>query len=338
MTALPVLCGNPALDVYWYVVAADADLSDGPIGVGLLGRRYVLWRDPTGEVVAAPDVCPHRQAKLSDGTVEGGTLACPYHGWSFAAGGRCVLVPSSGPGSAVPPRAHLAPVRTVTRYGLIWLCPGEPAADVPTIVEDDDPSYRRLNVGLQVWRCSVTRMVDNFLDYSHFAFVHRDSIGKGLDPKVGPMTVEELGGSFVGYSFEHDIAADGVGGGGHGSATAEPNRMTTSTAFSLPFLIRGSMSMDHGPRQALMLCSTPVDDETSYFTFVIWRNEHEIPAQELTDFELNIDDEDRRMLESLDGPLPLDPVTLVNVQSDKASVEWRRRLRAVLEAPGAPAR
>jgi len=36
------------------------------------------------------------------------------------------------------------------------------------------------------------------------------------------------------------------------------------------------------------------------------------------------------MLEKVGGTLPLDNVGVVSVQADKASVEWRRQLRAML--------
>ena len=36
------------------------------------------------------------------------------------------------------------------------------------------------------------------------------------------------------------------------------------------------------------------------------------------------------MLERVPGTLPLDRTDLVNVQADRASVEWRRRLRELL--------
>jgi phenylpropionate dioxygenase-like ring-hydroxylating dioxygenase large terminal subunit len=323
---VPSLCDSPALQHHWYAVAAEADIGEGPVAVRLLGERYVLWRTSPTDLVVAPDRCPHRQAKLSDGSVDQGVLSCPYHGWAFGEHGRCQAVPSSGAGTPIPPRAHLATVATRVRYGLVWLCPGEPVADVPDVWEDGDPNYRRINTGVQVWECAVTRMVDNFLDYAHFAFVHRDSIGKDLDPRVGPMSIEEIDDGFVGYRFTHTLQAGPEG---------DPGRtewMTTSTGFHLPFLIRGSMTRENGVRNALMLVSTPVDDVTSYFTFVIWSNEMEAPVAELTAFELNIDAEDQRMLESLEGPLPLDPLTLVNVQSDKASVEWRRQLLRMLQA------
>ena len=61
-----------------------------------------------GDVVAAPDRCPHREAPLSAGFVEDGCLVCPYHGWKFGDDGRCVKVPSSSEGVPPPPRAQPA--------------------------------------------------------------------------------------------------------------------------------------------------------------------------------------------------------------------------------------
>ena len=38
----------------------------------------------------------------------------------------------------------------------------------------------------------------------------------------------------------------------------------------------------------------------------------------------------QRMLEQLRGVLPMDQTATVSVQADRASVEWRRRLAALL--------
>src|SRR5690606_21797850 len=112
--------------------------------IGLLGERLVLWRGAGGTLTVAADRCPHRESPLSPGEVEDGCLVCPYHGWTFEAGGRCVRVPSSDPGSPVPPRAHLSSVHVAERYGLVWVCLGEPAAGIPDIGEEDDPTFRRI--------------------------------------------------------------------------------------------------------------------------------------------------------------------------------------------------
>jgi len=81
----------------------------------------------------------------------------------------------------------------------------------------------------------------------------------------------------------------------------------------------------------LLILSTPIDDETSYFTFVVWRrDDFSVAADEVTRLDRMIGAEDRRLREQLRGPLPLDATTLVNVQADRPSVEWRRRLRELL--------
>jgi phenylpropionate dioxygenase-like ring-hydroxylating dioxygenase large terminal subunit len=321
---------NPVLADAWYAVALADDVAPGPLGVRVLGRRYVLWRDPDGTVVASDDRCPHREAPLSAGTVTDGCLQCCYHGWRFGAGGRCVLVPSAQPGVPVPPRAHLVPVGVQERYGLVWICPGVPREDIPKIPQEDDPSFRRINPGVQVWETSATRMVDNFLDITHFPFVHAGTIGGDTDEVVPRIELEQLDEGFFGYSYEVTVsnpeiaeATSGVTGG------AVARRM--SSGFALPFACRSTIAYETGLEHILLLLSTPIDDVTSYFIFVIWRNDDfSVPADEVIRFDLAIGAEDKTMLERLDGVLPLDLAGTVSVQSDKPSVEWRRRFAALL--------
>ena len=111
------LVGQPALDHQWYPIALSEDIAPGPHGVQVLGRRYALWRSDDGSLTAAPDRCPHRQAPLSEGRMVDGCLECPYHGWRFGTGGRCELVPSSVPGTPVPPKAHLETVNMRSATG-----------------------------------------------------------------------------------------------------------------------------------------------------------------------------------------------------------------------------
>ena len=56
-------------------------------------------------------------------------------------------------------------------------------------------------------------------------------------------------------------------------------------------------------------------------------------AEEVIAFDRAIGAEDKRMLEQFDGVLPLDQTTLVSVQADRCSVEWRRRLHELMTAP-----
>ena len=52
------------------------------------------------------DVCIHRGAALSLGSVQDGRLTCAYHGWQYDYEGRCVRIPALVPGQAVPGKAR----------------------------------------------------------------------------------------------------------------------------------------------------------------------------------------------------------------------------------------
>ena len=330
-----VLCSNPALRNAWYAVARSVDVGAAPMSITLLDTKVVLYRSSSG-VVAAPDRCPHREAPLSAGHVANGCLVCPYHGWTYGAEGRCVRVPSSAENIPVPPRAHLATYATAERYGLVWLCLGEPtltsdsAPDLPVIPQENDPKFRRINTPVDVWQSSATRMADNFLDISHFPFVHVGTFGLAQETEVPKVQMEELDSGWYGYKYEVRASNSSLGTLASGQSTDVVER-AMSSGFHLPFDVRSTIAYSGGLEHILLLLSTPIDDVTSYFTFVVWRNDDfSVSAEEIIRFDLASGAEDKRMLEQLDGVLPLDKTTLVNAQADKASVEWRRRLNEAM--------
>ncbi len=328
----PDLMSSTALRAHWHVVAGSVDVSPGPHGVTLLGDDYVLWRDPEGRIVAGPDTCPHREAPLSSGTVADGCLSCPYHGWAFGGEGRCVEVPSANEGVPVPPRANLSTISVEEAYGLVWVCPGEPVAPIPGMAIDSDPNFRRINTEVKVWNVASTRMVDNFLDISHFPFVHTGTFGGAQPPTVPAIELEDLDGGYHGYRYE--VVAKNPDEAQITSGSSEPEvGRVMSTGFCLPLTVRSTVAYDSGLQHILLLVSTPIDEVTSYFTFVVWRNDDfDVPGDEVIEFDKAIGEEDRVMLERLSGEMPLGQTDLVSVQADKASVEWRRRFAAMLEA------
>jgi phenylpropionate dioxygenase-like ring-hydroxylating dioxygenase large terminal subunit len=241
-----------------------------------------------------------------------------------------VRVPSTAENVPPPPRAHLATHHCVERYGLVWVCLGEPPADLPLICQEDDPSFRRINTPVELWRTSATRMVDNFLDVSHFPYVHTGTFGRAQDTLVAKVEITELDGGWTGYRY--DVLANNTDAGSlaSGQHAAVVERSMT-TGFRLPLHVRSTIRYGTGLEHILLLLSTPVDDVTALFTFVVWRNDDfAVSAEEVIRFDLAIGAEDKRMLELVPGLLPLDQTTLVSVQADRCSVEWRRRLAAGL--------
>ena len=183
----------PAFREYWYPIAYSHEVGAGPRPFRVLGDDYVAWRPRDGGAVqAAVDECPHRSARLSQGWVEDGCLVCPYHGWRFDHGGACVHVPSNGDDVPVPPRAHVQSILADERYGLVWVCVGIPREPIPVLAELD-AGYTLIHEMMETWAASAPRIVDNALDVSHVAWVHRASVGSSAAPRLGEFQVERRG-------------------------------------------------------------------------------------------------------------------------------------------------
>jgi phenylpropionate dioxygenase-like ring-hydroxylating dioxygenase large terminal subunit len=327
---MAVFADNPVLTHQWHAVARSADLGAGPLSKRLLERDLVVYRGPDGGVVAAPDRCPHREAPLTLGCMKDGVLQCAYHGWEFGSGGALVKVPSALPGVPMPPTGNLKPHNAIERYGLVWVCLDTPEADIPCISHDARPEFRRINNPVQQWTTSATRLSDNFMDYTHFPFVHTGTFGNSQDTVVPRFEVEQLDDGWTGYQYEVDVknpeSAQAISGQ---TETILHRRM--STGFTLPFSVRSTIHYETGLEHILLLLSTPIDDVNCYFTFVVWRNDDfSVSAEEVIAFDRAIGEEDRRMLERVPGVLPLSQTGVVSVQADKGSVEWRRRFAAML--------
>ena len=71
----------------WYFVALSRDVAPAALARHLLlGEPVLVGRTRAGQVYALRDICPHRAAPLSAGTLvehpgEGETIECCYHGW-----------------------------------------------------------------------------------------------------------------------------------------------------------------------------------------------------------------------------------------------------------------
>ena len=169
----------------WTPVAYSTQLRiNRPLRVQIAGTGVVLFRDPLGAPAALLDRCPHRGVALSLGTVSGGCLQCPFHGWRFDRTGRCIAVPWNPDA----PRSRLAalPVPAHELAGQIWIytAPTEQAPGAPTVDASLADPGTRLTGFEMTWNTHWTRAMENMLDWPHLPFVHRRSIGKDLVPLI----------------------------------------------------------------------------------------------------------------------------------------------------------
>ena len=167
----------PTLRAFWHPVAYSREVGDRPLAVKVLDERLVLCRIQ-GEVRAFHDLCVHRGTPISLGWVENGTLVCAYHGWAYDAEGRCVRIPSVPADHPIPKKACLTSYLTQERYGIVWVCLSpEPRAPIPEFPECDDADYGVLISEKKVWKSSAARVMENFVDQAHPAWVHPGLLG-----------------------------------------------------------------------------------------------------------------------------------------------------------------
>lgn len=188
----------------WYAAARSDELGPSPLGRVVLGVRIALFRSG-GRAVALLDRCLHRNARLSEGVVVEGCLACPYHGWMYDALGRLARVPSQ----ERPPDLTLQRYPTREEGGLVWVWLGEESPD-------DHPTRRPFPMprgSSRAWSSyymttwfdnGVTNLVENFMDVPHTVFVHRGWFRSAASHEV-PITVERTTeGVFVTYDRPDD--------------------------------------------------------------------------------------------------------------------------------------
>jgi renierapurpurin 18,18'-hydroxylase len=154
---------------HWYVVATSAELGAKPLARTLWHQPIVLYRNGQGQVVAVEDRCPHRQVKLSEGTVTGDNITCAYHGWQFAPDGTCAHIPYLEPQQKRPP-CTLKTYPVQEQDGFIWLFPGDrtlAAQQTPMGV----PEWEHLNfigsLALIDVQAHYSFLIENLMDMYH---------------------------------------------------------------------------------------------------------------------------------------------------------------------------
>jgi phenylpropionate dioxygenase-like ring-hydroxylating dioxygenase large terminal subunit len=317
---MPII-DDPILLNDWHVLARSGDVPAGSTRAArLLGEDVVLWRGASG-LHAWKDLCIHRGAKLSPGRVQNDCLICPYHGWTYDAKGMCTRIPAH-PQQAPPTRARTYVYHVRERYDLIWVCLGEPRRDIPEFPQWDDPSYRVIPSGPYRFRTYGPRIVENFLDVGHLAHVHAGLLGESSRPEIDHYEVE-LSEDGV---LARDIPIwqpnpDGSGKPGLTHYTYQVLRPLTATFVK-----------KQGEQRFCMIdIVTPIDDNESQAWAIMAINYlHDLPEQQLRDFQDLVTSQDVPIVESQRPELlPLDLQAEMHLRSDRTAIAYRKWLRQI---------
>lgn len=325
----------------WHPVIASQHLRGEPVACALLGESLVLWREhghaQEGDRVHAwADRCPHRGARLSMGRVltglHGARLECPYHGWQFGGEGRCQHVPAAP--AFVPPAGHVATVfEAIERHGLVWVRLAVPQPELPAALAAPpvfapgaDPQWRSVVCGPYGLATSAPRLVENFLDLSHFGFVHEGWLGERAHAQVQTGAVEE-GAAGLQVLDARAWQPRAYAGADEGAWIAY--RYEVGHPFSA--VLRKDAAEGDPVSNAIALFIRPDGDEACTAWFVMATQGDSSSDQELIEFQNAVFAQDRPVVESqTPRALPIGrtaPVTEVHGPADRVSSAYRRYLK-----------
>lgn len=310
---------DPVLLNDWHVVARAADLKPGDVTKArLLGRDLVVWRNADG-VHAWFDLCIHRGARLSGGRVEHQCLVCPYHGWEYNSEGACVRIPAH-PNLKPPARAAAEVFHVQERFGFIWVCLGTPEHEIGPFPEWDDPAFRKAPAGPYDVNAHGPRVLENFLDVGHFAFVHTGYLGDPQRPEIQDFVTETSDDGVI----SRDIPVwqpdpDGTGKPSVVHYTYHVQRPLRATFYK----------QVAGERFSMFYAVTPVEPGRSRSWAVLAMNyaPHMSP-ESMTEFQDLITSQDVPVVESQRPELlPLDLQAELHLRSDRTAIAYRQWLR-----------
>ncbi len=329
----------PALREYWHPVAYSSQLGEKPVAVKLLDERLAVCRIG-GRARAFHDLCIHRGTPITLGWVENGTIVCAYHGWAYDSDGKCVRIPSIPPEHPIPKKACLTAYPTQEKYGMVWVSlSDEPRASIPEFPEFEDPSYGMLIAEKKAWKSSAARVMENFVDQAHLAWVHPELLGSEkniLAPDIQIKREEER------LRFWFDQTPDGL----------VPRSHLREYFLTRPFTLRFWKGEHGGKVEVMYVVATPNSANESTRFLLLTRNfgldapgiangpvyvdEHEViggetdpSTEERLKFLRTVVEQDRVIVErQRPEELPLDLAEELHVKTpDGVALAYRRMLR-----------
>lgn len=154
------------------------DIIDSPVFV-------IRQRD--GSVKAFANVCPHRAARLLEGSGHVSRISCPYHSWTFDADGQLIGAPfmNETPGFDMS-SCRLRELSCESWEGFVYVSLSDSAPSFTNSMAGLGELVKDFRMGDYVsvfeheesWSANWKVLVENFMDTYHIHRVHKDSFAR----------------------------------------------------------------------------------------------------------------------------------------------------------------
>ena len=161
----------------WHCLGLAEPFRDGkPHAVEAFGTKLVVFATEDGKLNVLDAYCRHMGGDLSQGTVKGEAIACPFHDWRWAGSGKCVQIPYA---KRIPLRAKTRSWLTLERNQQLFVYhdpEGNPPADDVVIPETKGASSEEWSDWtwdtVRIEGSNCREIIDNMVDMAHFFYIH----------------------------------------------------------------------------------------------------------------------------------------------------------------------
>ncbi|ANZ41079.1 3-ketosteroid-9-alpha-hydroxylase [Lentzea guizhouensis] len=161
----------------WHCLGLADSFRDGqPHAIKAFGTKLVVFQGEDGKLNVLDGYCRHMGGDLTQGTVKGNNIACPFHDWRWAGNGRCVEIPYA---KRVPLRARTRSWVTLeeNKQLFVWNDPqGNPPPEdvtIPRIEQAFSGEWSNWTWdSVVIDNANCREIIDNVVDMAHFFYIH----------------------------------------------------------------------------------------------------------------------------------------------------------------------
>jgi phenylpropionate dioxygenase-like ring-hydroxylating dioxygenase large terminal subunit len=273
---LPKIDPIQHFDRSWYVVAQTNEIiKNKPYKITVWGKDYVLWKTDDQLYHALEDVCSHKGAAFSVGSVHNNNIVCPYHGYEFDSNGNLKVVP--GICFQPSPIYNIKQFAVTEKHGWIYLNTQE----MPDFVtkehirllsgriflepEATDPEMAVIHIH-QSFMTYPRIVSENSLDIMHIAFVHTFGNRKKPAPSY-ENPPKEISPDHWRTSYVYSSGEDSMV-----SKLFKIDRIDIENEFALPHTTVARIKFGEGFVNTVITTACPVNERETKLFVKTYRN------------------------------------------------------------------